>query len=175
MSHDLLIFISTNILYEKQWGEDWYRLRDLWFSVSALFGSWFKFSVWTLFVWIYFYKSWRSWLTYLIQLCKFSVKKKSSPLLGYYVTKYCSLIKDCCLMYSAWIRIHLKKLSVLAPYFKWDKVEQLNKASMVSDHLRDGWEGWRWSAWEGTYRKLIAGCKYLKGYCGEEWLNCRIY
>lgn len=71
-------------------------------------------------------------------------------------------------MYSAWIGTHLKKLFVLASYFKRDKVEQLNEASMVRDYLRDEEITGDSQPGKEPAGNVIAGSKYLKGYCGKE-------
>ena len=70
-------------------------------------------------------------------------------------------------MVNALFRTHPKKLSILALYLKWDKEEQQNEASMVRGRLRDERTG------DGRPGKelagnVIAGCKYLKGYCVEQ-------
>lgn len=71
-------------------------------------------------------------------------------------------------MYSAWIGTHLKELFVLVSYFKWDKVEQLNEASLVRDYLRDDERTGDSQPGKEPAGNVIAGSKYLKGYCGEE-------
>lgn len=71
-------------------------------------------------------------------------------------------------MYSAWIGTHLKKLFVLASYFERDKVEQLNEASLVRDYLRDDERTGDSQPGKEPAGNVIAGSKYLKGYCGEE-------
>ena len=56
-------------------------------------------------------------------------------------------------MYSEWFRTHLKKLSILALFLKWNKE--------MMERTGDGRPG------KELAGNVIAGCKYLKGYCGE--------